>query len=64
MRDFPSLLLGAALACFGFSFWGLSTVAGRAAFDEMAGMIPLAATPVGVILLLCAVLKWLKRRRS
>jgi lipopolysaccharide export LptBFGC system permease protein LptF len=63
MRDLHTFLLAAALACFGFSYWGLNTVSGRAAFDEMAGMIPLAATPIGVLILLCAAVLWLKRRR-
>ena len=64
MRHLPILLLTAAIACFGFSHWGLNTVSGRAAFDEMAGIIPLAATPVGVFLLLGAAVLWLKRRRA
>jgi len=59
-----ALLIVAALACFGFSYWGLNTVSGRASFDEMAGMIPLAATPVGLLLLLgAAVVLWLGRRK-
>jgi lipopolysaccharide export LptBFGC system permease protein LptF len=63
MRYFPALLFVAALACFGFSYWGLNTISGRATFDEMAGMIPLAATPVGLLLLLCAaVLLWRRRK--
>jgi len=63
MRHLPIFLLITAIACFGFSYWGLNTVAGRAAFDEMAGIIPLAATPLGLLLLLCAAVLWLKRRR-
>jgi lipopolysaccharide export LptBFGC system permease protein LptF len=63
MRVLPTVLLAAALACFGFSYWGLNTVSGHAAFDEMAGMIPLAATPIGVLILLCAAVLWLKHHR-
>ena len=32
----------AGIACELFAYWGLNTVRGRRAFDEMAGMIPLA----------------------
>lgn len=64
MRNFPAFLFVAAVACFGFSYWGLNTVSGRAAFDEMAGMIPLAATPVGLLALLCAAVLWWRRRRQ
>ena len=64
MRLLPVVLLLAALACFGFSYWGLNTVLGRAAFDEMAGMIPLAATPIGLLLLLCAAVLWWWWRRK
>jgi len=63
MRFIPTLLLVAALACLGFSYWGLNTVSGRAAFDEMAGMIPLAATPIGLLFFLFAAVLWLRRRR-
>lgn len=62
MHNLPTLLLVAALGCFGFSYWGLNTVSGRGAFDEMAGMIPLAAAPVGILLLLCAAVLWWRRR--
>jgi hypothetical protein len=44
--------LGVALLAFGW--WGLETVAGRQAFDEMAGMIPFGAEVLGVVLLLLA----------
>lgn len=49
----------AGIACELFAYWGLNTVRGRRAFDEMAGMIPLAAAPAGVgLLVLAAVLWW------
>ena len=46
--------LGAALLAFGY--WGLETVAGRQAFDEMAGMIPLGAQVLGALLFILAAL--------
>lgn len=58
----PALLVAAALGCFGFGYWGLHTVAGRAAFDEMAGMIPLVALPLGVLLLVGAAVLAFRRR--
>ncbi len=63
MRALSTILLVAALACFGFSYWGLNTASGRAAFDEMAGIIPLAATPVGFLLLIVAAVLWFKSRK-
>lgn len=32
-----------AVAAFAFGMWGLSTEAGREAYDEMDGMIPMAS---------------------
>ena len=56
------LVLGAVLLEL-FSLWGLNTAAGRSAFDEMAGIIPLAAAPLGLLLLLCALGLWYWERR-
>lgn len=54
------LVLGLALAAFGW--WGLETVSGRRRFDEMAGMIPMGAGAVGVVLVVLAlVLRWRTR---
>jgi uncharacterized membrane protein len=53
-----------ALACAAFAYWGLRTVAGRRAFDEMAGMVPLGAGVVGAILAFCAVVTWWLSRHS
>ena len=39
----PFALLAAAAALAAFGWWGLHTPEGRARFDEMAGMVPLAA---------------------
>lgn len=51
-----------------FAYWGLYTVSGRRTFDEMAGMVPLAAAPAGVFFAVCAVVaSWrssVTRRRS
>ena len=64
MRIVPTVLLIAAAAFEVFAYWGLNTVAGRAAYDEMAGMIPLAAAPVGLCFAAVAVLLWWRRRRT
>jgi hypothetical protein len=65
MGRFAVALLVAALACEAFAWWGLSTPAGRLAFDEMAGMIPLAAIPVGGVMALGAiVVLWRRRARA
>ncbi len=57
-------LLLAALACAGFSWWGLNTLSGRAAFDEMAGIIPLAAAPLGLLLAMVAIFICWRAARS
>jgi len=43
------VVLGLCMAVFGW--WGVETVAGRAVFDEMAGIIPLVTGVAGVTLL-------------
>ena len=53
--------LGAALLAFGY--WGLETVAGRRAFDEMAGMIPFGAQVLGALLLILAAVIAVARSR-
>lgn len=52
------LLLGVIALAFGW--WGYYTEAGRHQFDEMAGIIPLAALALGALLLLIglALLFW------
>lgn len=64
MHIVPILLLAAAIACWGFFYWGLYTLEGRHAFDEMAGIIPFAAAPIGVILALLAAMVWWSGRRK
>ena len=58
MRTLAYPLCIAAFGCAAFSYWGLNTVAGRRAFDEMAGIIPLAAGVLSAPLLLLAVFLW------
>nr|CAS02411.1 putative integron gene cassette protein [uncultured bacterium] len=43
--------------------WGLGTVAGRHAFDEMAGILPLASGAISVLLALFALLAWWRHAR-
>jgi hypothetical protein len=50
MHSVSLLLFALAVSCEAFAYWGLSTVPGRRAFDEMAGMIPLAAAVLGALL--------------
>ncbi len=51
-----AIMLGiVGLALVGFGFWGLNTARGRRTFDEMAGMIPLAALATGGLALLIAI---------
>lgn len=48
------LLAGIGIVMLAFGFWGTQTAAGRHAFDEMDGIIPVAAGAVGAFLLLTA----------
>jgi hypothetical protein len=58
------LLLLLALLLGAFAYWGLYTRAGAARFDEMAGMIPVAAAAAAALLLLAAALAWWLARRG
>lgn len=49
-------VIGVAATAFGA--WGRHSRAGRAAFDEMAGIIPLGAFWLGIVLLLIAAILW------
>jgi hypothetical protein len=64
MRVAAITLVAAAIACEIFAYWGLNTVAGRRAFDEMAGIIPMAAGALGVPLALGAGYLWWRSRRN
>ena len=58
-----AILIVLAIACEAFGYWGLNTVDGQHAYDEMAGIVPFAAAVLGWILAVIAmVLLWLKRR--
>lgn len=60
----PALLLLAALL-IGFAFWGQYTFSGARAFDEMDGLYPFVAGPLGTLLAAIAALTaWLARRPS
>ncbi len=61
MRYLPLILLAAAVACLAFAYWGLATPAGRRAYDEMAGMIPMAAALAGAAFGLAAIAIWIVR---
>lgn len=62
MRTIALILFLIGLACEAFAFWGLETRAGRRAFDEMAGMIPMAAAPVGLLFVIAAMVIWWRSR--
>ena len=61
MRYVPPVLLGLALVCFAFAYWGLETPEGRRAYDEMAGIIPFAAGVAALVLVVLAAAIWLWR---
>jgi len=61
MRILPHGLLVVAAALFAFAYWGLKTPEGRRAYDEMAGIIPMAAGLAGVVLIVAAAAIWLWR---
>lgn len=54
MKTFAIVLAWVSLAGMIFGWWGLETVSGRRAFDEMAGIIPLVTGVASFILLLIA----------
>jgi len=51
-------LTALGLVALGFGAWGRYTEAGRARFDEMAGMLPLASFYLGLVLLAAAAVLW------
>jgi hypothetical protein len=57
----PPLLLLLAAAGAAFARWGIHTRAGRARFDEMDGILPVAVGIVAALLALAAVaVRWLR----
>jgi lipopolysaccharide export LptBFGC system permease protein LptF len=63
MRKVALILFLVALACEGFGYWGLNTVEGQHAYDEMAGIVPFAAQVIGAFLLVGAVFLWWRSAR-
>lgn len=60
-----SLLLVFAALLIAFAYWGQYTLAGLRAFDEMDGLYPFAAGPLGTLLTAAAAATgWFGRRRS
>ena len=64
MRVVPLVFIGLAVACEAFACWGLTITSGRRTFDEMAGMIPLAASGAGVLFAFVALVAWWRSRLS
>jgi len=57
------ILLILAVACEAFGYWGLNTLEGQHAYDEMAGIVPFAAVAVGwIFAVIAVVLLWLRHR--
>jgi hypothetical protein len=54
MKKLATGLALISLAGMIFGWWGLETVSGRSLFDEMAGIIPMAAGGGAFLLLLIA----------
>ena len=64
MRTASLILFALALACEALAWWGLRTVGGQHAFDEMAGMIPLAAAAFGALLAVASAVAWWRSARG
>ncbi len=63
MRITAAILFVLAIACEAFGYWGLNTLEGQRAYDEMAGIVPFAVAVAGWIFAVIAVaLLWLRRR--
>lgn len=58
MRLSIVILCSLSIGCEAFAWWGLYTRAGRTAFDEMAGILPMAAFPLGILFALGALAVW------
>ena len=55
MRFAPALLLTIAVMLGAFSYWGMTTDAGRHAFDEMDGLYPFYAGSLAVVAFLLSI---------
>ena len=58
MRRAALICLCLALLLAGLAWWGLSTPSGRQRFDEMDGMIPVAAGVLAALLAIAAAFSW------
>ncbi|MDB5411758.1 MAG: hypothetical protein JWR10_93 [Rubritepida sp.] len=63
MRIASRTCLFLAVILAAFAYWGTSTVGGRKAYDEMAGMIPWGAGLLSVVLAVCAIITWWLAKR-
>lgn len=65
MRLVVALLLLSAIGLGGFAWWGMSTAAGRARYDEMDGLYPFGAGVLaGFCVILALILAWIAARRA
>jgi hypothetical protein len=55
----PFLIAGFIAMAFGW--WGANTAAGRQRFDEMAGIIPIAALVIGTIIFAIGLFLFVRR---
>jgi len=63
VRFLPLILCSIGVVAVIFSIWGTKTDLGRHTFDEMAGIIPLAAGAVGALLILGGAIWMIARTR-
>jgi len=56
MKKWAFVLAFLGLVCLTFAWWGMNTEAGQHAYDEMAGIIPLASGLLGWCLIAAAAL--------
>ena len=58
MRTLSLAFVILAVLLAGFAWWGMNSAGGRGAFDEMAGILPIAAVPASFLPILPAILCW------
>jgi len=63
VRFLPLILCSIGVVAVLFSRWGIKTDQGRHTFDEMAGIIPLAAGALGVLLIVVGAIWMIVRGR-
>ena len=64
MRTTSFVLAALAVVCGAFSYYGLGTAAGRRQFDEMAGILPLAAGAGAALFAIGGLLAWWRSTAS